>query len=182
MNARKLFYFISLFCLILAYQNCGSGLMPGQEIDGFQSNGGGYSGVHSGIGSDNNSEPVIDDSTREPIINEPIDINNGLCTGKVMSYKLIDSTCSPEAFTENDFRQLLSVNEFLMGDEVIAMPIKDEAICKSFVDKFVFIIDPCNELITQVLRSKIDYIGRGTQVMINGLLYKSYGIQTLVFE
>lgn len=170
-NARKYTIFIMLCLVMVAYQNCGSGLLPGQDIDGFQSNGGGYSGIHDV----SNSIPTTGESQIDPII----DINNGECTGKIMSYHLVSESCQMEPYSPQDWNNLLLSQEFQLNGNDLNLPVNSEPVCKDFISKYVLVVDSCADTIIQVERSAIEYIGNGSTVTIDGLIYKSFGIQEI---
>ncbi len=170
MDARKIISLILLCFIMVAYQNCGSGLLPDQSIDGFQSNGGGYSGIH-------HSQPTSDISLPE---DEPmIDINKGECTGKIMSYHLVSDSCPATDYSAQDWSSLLSSETFTLNGEEVSLPVGGEALCKEFISKYILVVDSCADTIKQVERSAVEYIGNGSTVTIDGLIYKSFGIQVI---
>jgi len=161
MNARKIFIFVMLCFVMVAYQNCGAGLLPGQDIYGFQSNGGGY----SGFGDRVNSElPTA--GTRDSFI----DINNGECTGKITSYHLVDESCPAVDYSDEDWDALLQSQSFTLNGQGISLPVETELQCKEFISKYVLIVDSCEDTIK-------GYVGNGSTVTIDGLFYRSFGIK-----
>ena len=160
-----------MLCFVMvAYQNCGSGLLPDQSIDGFASNGGGYSG--------NNGDSSISIPT-SGTTDELIDINNGECTGKIASYHLVSDTCTATDYTPENWNDLLSSQTFSLNGNDLDLPTDSEAVCKEFISKYVLVVDSCEDTIRQVDRSLIEYIGDGSTVTIDGLIYRSFGIQQI---
>ena len=158
---------------MMAYQNCGSGLLPGQSLDGFEANGGGYSGL-------TRSQPVSDISEQPIQRDHEVGINNGQCTGKVVSYHLVSESCPATDYSAEDWNNLLASEPFTLNDEDLSLPVDTQAVCKEFISKYVLVVDSCNDTIKQVKRSDVEYIGGGQTVTIDGLIYKSFGIQNIL--
>jgi len=75
--------------------------------------------------------------------------------------------------------QFIIKQQHYINGASVSLPVDNEPVCKDFVSQYVLVVDSCADTIKQVERSAIGYIGNGSTVTIDGLIYKSFGIQTI---
>ncbi len=171
MNARKLFIFLSLSLTVILFQNCGAGLVTGQD-SAFESNGGGYSGIKP---VNNTTQPQGPKTAPSQGDEHEHTINlHEECSGKVVVYEKVGGSC---AISDSLFASMLSEAPFEVKGQSFDLPTTDLTVCSEFQRNNALVIDTCDETLNAISRSSLEFASQsGGQVIIDGEFYNQYGI------